>query len=602
MLEGSWPGGEGPNRWSLDGQVDGAHGWIDEEASRLAACAARHGVWGAVEETRLDEPDVATGEIPWAWYHELKLRYYLVRLLRPIAFFQDVAPPPRAVNLYLSPGVDDDYLDVFRALAAAGGWSLIVHWAPRRSEEAATLDATHHPRRLAAPSARCIRSAGLRRPSYVLWRRLAAWCAGCVAREPRVKKQPLIALAGSRIVLEGVCDGLLNRGCRVAWLYEHFAFRTWLRFGLRGVEQWLCSDSCMTEQSPALLAPPLDHVPPLACRGLDLGPPVQRWLRGMWQQQATTIGAWSAALAEHFKQGRPSLLVLDEDATPFARAAIVAARAQGIPSVVVQHGVPRVRFGFAPLAADRIFAWGAASRDQLVQWGIPPEKITITGSPRHDRCVRHAAVDRRRPSRVPREVLFLATTLPRDDRPESVGFHFTLEEHDRLLRMVCSAVARERSLRLTIKLHPRCTDAVRIRHIVAEFQGLRVRLRRRGSVTPLAAKAACVIHCGSGGGIEAALAQVPVIELVPRGGQAAMAAGWGNSITVRGETGLQEALCAILSGSIARAGPPGPEVLANFGRAADTVADALLAVIDRHRPAARAGSPSIAAVAARAGF
>ncbi|MEX2558900.1 MAG: hypothetical protein WD403_03250, partial [Pirellulales bacterium] len=67
------------------------------------------------------------------------------------------------------------------------------------------------------------------------------------------------------------------------------------------------------------------------------------------------------------------------------RAAIAFARSHGIKSVVVQHGAPCVRFGFAPLHADMFCAWGESSRRQLEAWQVPPERIVVTGASAMDR-------------------------------------------------------------------------------------------------------------------------------------------------------------------------------------------------------------------------
>src|SRR6185312_2305096 len=78
LLEGFWsPPAASPAHWSLDEAIDERHGWIDRAAADLAA--------------RLG--DSANGEIAFAYLNALSLRYYLVKLLRVTAFFDQVQRP-----------------------------------------------------------------------------------------------------------------------------------------------------------------------------------------------------------------------------------------------------------------------------------------------------------------------------------------------------------------------------------------------------------------------------------------------------------------------------------------------------------------------------
>ena len=99
-------------------------------------------------------------------------------------------------------------------------------------------------------------------------------------------------------------------------------------------------------------------------------------------------------MRDHFRQLRSSQL--DRALTPLRSANIprppkgwirairealgvssgdLAERMRTNRSLVVQHGVPYIRFGFTPLEADAICAWGESSRAQFQRWGIPSERI-----------------------------------------------------------------------------------------------------------------------------------------------------------------------------------------------------------------------------------
>jgi hypothetical protein len=638
LLEGCWPHGDSPLRRSLDEAIDARQAWIDDEASRLAHELASADIEGGNRDDR-DERRTSNVQRPtlnggvsapfllnvgrWtldvgrsnqrgpAYLNELKLRYYLVKLLRVVAFFKvgqtflsarqagKPAPPAHGgIELVVARHRDEDYADLFESIAGAHRVPLVLTWR----------DGTQAPPPHVPPNR--------------WWRRAAAALNSWTNPSWRDQGAPRVVLCGSRRVLGGICDELVARGGQVAWLYDRFAVQTWLRWRWAGVTQLVCNVRDRTSNIE-----PFDVrcsmfdvrcsqqlIPRLSCRGIDLSAPLIRWLANVQRQQGEQQGRLWQSIEAHFARLRPTTLVLDEDATPMARAAIAAARRHGAPSVVVQHGVPRVKFGFAPLAADHIFAWGASSRQQLLRWGVPLERIHVVGRtdcrsvrprlclaedspmgrarPTHSKFVRRTSnvqrrtsnIERRRvlrPARAPRpEILLFATTPPRDDRPDAVTFHFTSDAHRQMLRMACAAVASIPRARLTIKLHPRCRDAAPFRAVAAEFPDLRCRIMRQGDV---ARQAACVINCTSSAGIEAGALGAPVIELIPAGSLDLLPAREWNALgTARTEPELRGLLHVALNDGAAQrgvgAGDRG-QVFAAVGReAARRAVDELLTI------------------------
>src|SRR5205823_7473439 len=63
-----------------------------------------------------------------AYFGELKLRYYLVKLLRAVAFFEKSKIDRGAIELTVSRHRDEDYAELFASLAAAHHWSFTVAW------------------------------------------------------------------------------------------------------------------------------------------------------------------------------------------------------------------------------------------------------------------------------------------------------------------------------------------------------------------------------------------------------------------------------------------------------------------------------------------
>ncbi|MCX6799395.1 MAG: UDP-N-acetylglucosamine 2-epimerase, partial [Candidatus Diapherotrites archaeon] len=125
--------------------------------------------------------------------------------------------------------------------------------------------------------------------------------------------------------------------------------------------------------------------------GRLLQPLMQQAAERDWPEFVFLIGM----LAGFFRSQKPAAVVLWDDMVAFERICALLAKQFGIPSLVVQHGlfhgVPArgnwIR-GFAPLTADRIAVWGKIFKKSLVDHGVQPSRIVITGCPRFDALLR----------------------------------------------------------------------------------------------------------------------------------------------------------------------------------------------------------------------
>lgn len=562
LLEGSWPSAQRrAGRWSLDEAIDGGFAWIDRLAIEYAGRAA--------------SPASGKQAVNFPYLNALSLRYYFVKLLRPLAFFRDVRPlmPGDRIDLHLAAKRDEHYADLFQELADQRGATLIVHW--------------HE-------STPCQQMPALRPLS---WRRWAAgarrWSLPSAVEADG--EAPRVVLCGSPRILNSVCAELVARGCRVWWLYERFAVRCWWRWRGSGVEQLVCEDKLAARRSFNDVAAESD----LCFDGIRLARPVERWLA----DRAAEIGPRQSLLIErvenHFREVRPTALVLDEDATPLKRTAAALARGQGARSTVVQHGAPCGPFGFMPLAADTICVWGQSSRRQLEAWGMPAERIRVTGWPGVKRQILSLEPVPRVCAPRAKRFLLLATVPPRDERPDNVEFHLTAENYADLFALVQRVLSRIDGAALTIKLHPRAsrrTACIPFQPIGSgnagtndrnEFRStLPVRVVRSHDLPTLLAASDCVLSCASTAGIEAALAGAPVVQLLPAGsGDVLRAEEWG----FVGAARTAEELSVLVSTALARGWqknqPSIANVLAEEGRAAAArVVDELIGRRDDNGP------------------
>lgn len=514
LLEGSWPpetGGAGL-RFSLDDALDARHAWIDREAARLADVLAGP----------LDKPDAlpaawhsADATSRWAYINALPSRYQLVQYIRLVAFFEQVRrPAPReSMELYGQRGRDEAYAALLRELGRRHGFARAEYLT-----DSSSCNAIEPP-----PNARWRRQLGA-------WTRYLEPAAGS-ADDPR----PRVVLCGNPRILDPVCAELLRAGCRVWWLYDRWAARGWLRWTRAGVSQLVCDASLGREN--ALLD--MSVSPRLACRGVDLGRPVDIWRRLHAMEHGARQTRLIERVEEHFAGVQPHLVLVDEDATPLPRIVVATARSQGGHTAVVQHGAPCIRFGFAPLVADRTFVWGETSADQLVAWGVPRARISVTGSPAHDRLIGGPVLPARRTG-TPR-ILLLATVPPRDDRADALAYHLTTRTHEHMLQCAIGAVRALPEAELVVRLHPRTRHRMAFRQLAATNPG--VRIARPGPLWHELRRAHCVISCASSAGVEALLAGVPVIQLLPRGSAELLPnASWGFLGTAREQDELEALL------------------------------------------------------------
>ncbi len=553
LLEGAWDNlREDPNgapRWDLDQLIDVGCSWVDDEATRLA------GQLASTNETN----QAAREPITLAYVNALALRYYLVKLLRPVAMYEHGLSPAayRTAELHATRDRDEDYAAVFGQLWRLHGVDGRVVW--HAGATPAEVVFAHN----------------------ATWRQGASWFnrATAPAGSSNDAGRPRIVLCGNPRILDPVCEELLRRGCRVWWLYDRFAVRSWLRWRRRGVGQLVCDASRGRENRlPGIATQRGTIYQPLWSRGVDLAPAVEAWLSHMAATRGPSQTRLVEQLTAHFDRVAPTHVVLDEDATPLARCAVAVGRRVSAVSSVVQNAATGVRFGFVPLVADQVCAWGETSRRQYERWGVPRARIKVTGSSWHDVLLGQMKPSPEIASRqiAPHIVVFM-TPPARDSRPDLVAYHKTSRTYRQMLEWVCGSLSTLPQARVTFKLHPRRAGREGIEKVLGEYPSLRVRLVHQAPLAAMLKEASCVVSLGSSAGVEAALAGVPVVQVLPQGsGNFLPASQWGMIGTARSQAELNRLLNDVLA---APATTPSPDVFANLnGTASADIVNAVLAV------------------------
>lgn len=512
LLEGDWGFEGAAGLLSLDTTIDAERfAGLDLEAQRLATQLAAAAARSATSDSAVDQPNFAD-------INALRLRYEAVRWLRVIAFWREYASHGEAnceasdVELYMSPGRDDEYIALWRAMSRTFGFTLRIHFVLREEE---TTDRFKTPRN-----------------SW--WRRTLGRCfANHVVDRDRLSlaaaaHRPRLLFVGNPRILDPVCDAALDRGAHVAWLYDRFAVGAWRKRRGEGIA-WLTCDGDAEggdDFSASLLRESVSY------RGVVLDDVAEAWYRRWRRRLGESQTRQWRRVAEHLDSLRPSRIVLDEDATPLARIVVAQAARLGIPTIVIQHGVCCVRFGFAPLAADVFCAWDEGTRRQLRAWGVAEDRIIVTG-PTRDQLGMRRAIRTRRSSELscasddrPQRVVLLATMPPRDDRPDAIEFHLTTRTYAAMLHAACAAVSELPNAELIVKLHPRAvTDSLAARTLT-QFPHLRHQVVTKVPLADALATADCVLSCVSSAGIDAAVAGLPVVQLLPQGSGSILPAEW----------------------------------------------------------------------------
>jgi hypothetical protein len=105
-----------------------------------------------------------------------------------------------------------------------------------------------------------------------------------------------------------------------------------------------------------------------------------------------------AAVARHILERHcPALIVSADVDDKRNRVYCLLGRQLGIPSLEVQFGmcgVGNVEWRF--FVADRLAVWGEQARDFMLSQNVPPNRMSVTGSPRHDGVITRGHVSDRK--------------------------------------------------------------------------------------------------------------------------------------------------------------------------------------------------------------
>jgi glycosyltransferase involved in cell wall biosynthesis len=142
---------------------------------------------------------------------------------------------------------------------------------------------------------------------------------------------------------------------------------------------------------------------------------------------------------------QPSVVVTEYDRNPFGACLVLSARTRGVPTVTMMHGVVGTSsYEFTPLLADLALCWGELQRQQMMSFGVPEDRLVITGCQRLTRTLTLEPTAARGKVGLPpeRPVVLLASANINRESPHFVAQAF------------CEAFSGRRGLSAVVRLHP----------------------------------------------------------------------------------------------------------------------------------------------------
>lgn len=130
--------------------------------------------------------------------------------------------------------------------------------------------------------------------------------------------------------------------------------------------------------------------PPFFFEGVDAGPWMRERLRHLLEDRFIRVASWIDGFHEFLESEHVERVVVDEDVIDPRKTLVNVAKSRGIPSVVMLHGgFPRTSgIDRIPLSADRLAVPGPALKADLVDAGISPDRLVVTGPPKYDLILR----------------------------------------------------------------------------------------------------------------------------------------------------------------------------------------------------------------------
>ncbi len=299
---------------------------------------------------------------------------------------------------------------------------------------------------------------------------------------------------------------------------------------------WLVLERAWSDQLHELAAQPIRFEPEGPdCRDILL-PSLFAEVKRAFAEAAEVVDE-AHAMIDHLP---PTLLVTTSSGSTFGRTMAATAKARGVPTAWVQHGLLLDEPAMIHIAYDSMLVWGESDRRRLLQ-SDAKGTIQVVGAPIYDALVKQAREASTEPTplreRPVVNVLYLAS--------RTAGAVVGRATAERLLHTVMSVVARIPNALLTIKVHPGDHTGMAQR---AVGDSVNVNVAQSGSSQEWILKSDIAIVTSSTTGLEVCVVQRPLISLTFEGmTEGVDYAGYGAALCVQTELELEDALNRLMN-------------------------------------------------------
>lgn len=162
-----------------------------------------------------------------------------------------------------------------------------------------------------------------------------------------------------------------------------------------------------------------------------------------------------------FDRVQPQSVLVEEEVCFFNKNLVYVANALKIPTYCLVHGAPGESVGSVPSAVKQIFVWGATSRARLLGWGVPEDRMVVTGAPQYrlseqaDYAACRALIEKKLQIRkeIP-YILFCAFPFDTNVNPTFFLTSLGTKIQETALAVAIEVLKTHTDLHLVLKFHP----------------------------------------------------------------------------------------------------------------------------------------------------
>lgn len=214
------------------------------------------------------------------------------------------------------------------------------------------------------------------------------------------------------------------------------------------------------------------------------------------------------------------MIVVAYDVVEFEKTLVTVGNQKGVPSLIIQHGLPVGSHAFVPVSASHIAVGGPADKDWLINYGVDTYEPVVTGIPRYDILLeknnrisnnfKKKLCDQLNLDFNKKLIVFAAEGgLSKVSFP---NFHFSLKQHNDMIYQIIKAIDHIQNAQLIIKLHPGYSKNKLYDMLNLRFKE-NVKVIENVDMISLLSCCDVLIHAVSTVGLEAIILNKPVISV-----------------------------------------------------------------------------------------